>query len=74
MNKINLQDIVGGQLQAKFERSFEKVIENLQERFFDCAGKPTDRPCILFKERKQERKNGFQRILEERGEKDGEAE
>ena len=29
MNKINLQDIVGGQLQAKFERSFEKVIENL---------------------------------------------
>lgn len=44
------------------------------ERFFDCAGKPTDRPCILFKERKQERKNGFQRILEERGEKDGKAE
>lgn len=31
MNKINLQDIVGGQLQAKFERSFEKVIENLQD-------------------------------------------
>lgn len=31
MNKINLQEIVGGQLQAKFERSFEKVIENLQD-------------------------------------------
>ena len=31
MNKINLQDIVGGQLQAKFQRSFEKVIENLQD-------------------------------------------
>lgn len=31
MNKINLRDIVGGQLQAKFERSFEKVIENLQD-------------------------------------------
>lgn len=31
MNKINLQDIVGGQLQAKFERSVEKVIENLQD-------------------------------------------
>ena len=31
MNKMNLQDSVGGQLQAKFERSIEKVIENLQD-------------------------------------------
>ena len=29
MNKINLQEIAGGQLQAKFERSLKKVIENL---------------------------------------------
>lgn len=31
MNKINLQNLVGGQLQEKFERAFEKVIENLQD-------------------------------------------
>lgn len=31
MNKVGLQDIVGGQLQEKFERAFEKVIENLQD-------------------------------------------
>ncbi len=31
MNKVGLQDIVGGQLQEKFNRSFEKVVENLQD-------------------------------------------
>lgn len=30
MSKINLQDIVGGQLQEQFQKSFEKVLENLQ--------------------------------------------
>lgn len=28
MNKVGLQDIVGGQLQEKFNRAFEKVVEN----------------------------------------------
>lgn len=31
MNKVELQNIVGGQLQEKFEHAFEKVIENLQD-------------------------------------------
>lgn len=31
MNKVDLANIVGGQLQEKFERAFEKVIENLQD-------------------------------------------
>ena len=31
MNKVGLQDIVGGQLQEKFNRAFEKVVENLQD-------------------------------------------
>ncbi len=31
MNKVELQNIVGGALQEKFEKSFEKVIENLQD-------------------------------------------
>lgn len=30
MNKIELRDLVGGALQAQFAKSFEKVIENLQ--------------------------------------------
>lgn len=29
MNKVELQNLVGGQLQEKFERAFESVIENL---------------------------------------------
>ena len=31
MNKIALQDLVGGALQEKFANSFEKVIKNLQD-------------------------------------------
>lgn len=31
MNKVGLQNIVGGQLQEKFNRAFEKVVENLQD-------------------------------------------
>ena len=31
MNKVELQNLVGGQLQEKFERAFESVIENLQD-------------------------------------------
>ena len=31
MNKVELQDLVGGALQEKFSKSFEKVIENLQD-------------------------------------------
>lgn len=31
MNKVELQNIVGGQLQEKFGKSFMKVIENLQD-------------------------------------------
>lgn len=31
MNKVELQNLVGGQLQAKFEHAFEKVLENLQD-------------------------------------------
>lgn len=31
MNKVGLQDIVGGQLQEKFNRAFEKIVENLQD-------------------------------------------
>lgn len=31
MNKVGLQDIVGGQLQEKFNRALEKVVENLQD-------------------------------------------
>lgn len=32
MNKVELQDLVGGALQEKFGHSFEKVIENLQDQ------------------------------------------
>ena len=31
MNKVELQNLVGGQLQEKFEHAFERVIENLQD-------------------------------------------
>lgn len=31
MNKVELQSIVGGALQEKFERAFEKVVENMQD-------------------------------------------
>lgn len=31
MNKVELKDLVGGALQEKFSKSFEKVIENLQD-------------------------------------------
>lgn len=30
MKNVKLQEIVGGALQEQFEKSFEKVIENLQ--------------------------------------------
>ena len=32
MNKVELQELVGGALQEKFSKSFEKVIENLQDQ------------------------------------------
>ena len=32
MNKVELQDLVGGALQEKFSKSFEKVVENLQDQ------------------------------------------
>lgn len=31
MNKVELQSIVGGALQEKFEKAFEKVVENMQD-------------------------------------------
>ena len=31
MNKVELQELVGGALQEKFSKSFEKVLENLQD-------------------------------------------
>lgn len=31
MNKVELKDLVGGALQEKFNKAFEKVIENLQD-------------------------------------------
>lgn len=31
MNKVELKDLVGGALQEKFNKSFEKVIENLKD-------------------------------------------
>lgn len=31
MNKVELQNLVGGQLWEKFEHAFEKVLENLQD-------------------------------------------
>lgn len=31
MNKVDLQNLVGGALQEKFERAFEKVVDNLQD-------------------------------------------
>ena len=31
MNKVELQQLVGGALQEKFSKSFEKVVENLQD-------------------------------------------
>ena len=31
MNKVELQNLVGGQLQEKFEHAFEKVLGNLQD-------------------------------------------
>ena len=31
MNKVELQNLVGGQLQEKIEHAFEKVLENLQD-------------------------------------------
>lgn len=30
MEKVSLQELIGGALQEKFEKSFEKVVENLQ--------------------------------------------
>ena len=32
MNKVELKDLVGGALQEKFSKSFERVIENLQDQ------------------------------------------
>ena len=32
MNNIDLKDLVGGALQEKFSKAFEKVIENLQDQ------------------------------------------
>lgn len=32
MNKVELKDLVGGALQEKFSKSFEKVVENLQDQ------------------------------------------
>ena len=32
MNTVELQDLVGGALQEKFNKAFEKVIENLQDQ------------------------------------------
>lgn len=32
MNKVELKDLVGGALQEKFGKSFEKVVENLQDQ------------------------------------------
>lgn len=32
MNNIELKDLVGGALQEKFNKSFENVIENLQDQ------------------------------------------
>ena len=32
MNKVELKDLVGGALQEKFNKAFEKVIENLQDQ------------------------------------------
>lgn len=32
MDKIELNEIIGGALQEKFQKSFEKVIENLQDK------------------------------------------
>lgn len=31
MNKVDLKEIVGGALQEKFNKSFERVVENLQD-------------------------------------------
>lgn len=31
MNKVELQNLVGGAVQEKFEKAFEKVVENLQD-------------------------------------------
>lgn len=30
MNKVDLKELVGGALQEQFEKSFEKIVENLQ--------------------------------------------
>lgn len=32
MNKVQLKDLVGGALQEKFSKSFERVVENLQDQ------------------------------------------
>ena len=32
VNKIELKDIVGGALQEKFQKSFERVVENMQDQ------------------------------------------
>lgn len=32
MNKVELKDLIGGALQEKFSKAFEKVIENLQDQ------------------------------------------
>ncbi len=32
MNKVELKDLVGGALQEKFSKAFERVIENLQDQ------------------------------------------
>lgn len=31
MNAVGLQELVGGALQEKFNKAFEKVVENLQD-------------------------------------------
>lgn len=34
------------------------------ETFFDCAGKPTDNPCLQFRKRKEKTENNFNEILQ----------
>lgn len=36
VNKVELQDLVGGALQEKFQKAFAKVIENLQDVNTSC--------------------------------------
>lgn len=48
MNKVELQEMVGGALQEKFSRAFENVVENLQNPNTSFKNKRQINICMKF--------------------------